>query len=257
MLSDMTLETHAENGLVRVYLNRDHGNAINDDLVADLTATFRRLDNDDSVRGVLLGARGKLFSPGLDLQELVPLDRSQMERFLERFNACIMALYTFSKPMVAALHGHAVAGGCVLALTADWRVLHEEKLIGLNEVRVGVPFPFGVSMLLRESVPQRHLTEIALFGNNHRGEDAVRVGLVHETHGSDGFEEHAMERLQTLADKDAGAFAVTKRYLRSATVERILSDEARLAVDFIDRWFSPSTRAKVEAIVEELNKKKG
>jgi enoyl-CoA hydratase len=252
MLSDMTIETARENGIERIYLNRDHGNAINGDLVADLTATFRRLDADDEVRGILLGARGKLFCPGLDLQELIELDRAQMERFVERFNACIMALYTCSKPVVAALHSHAVAGGCVLALTADWRVLHEEKMIGLNEVKVGVPFPYGVSMLLRESVPQRHLEEIALFGRNYRGNAAVEVGLVHETHGSEGFEEQALSRLEELASKDATAFAITKRYLRSPTVERILTDEARLAVDFIDAWFSPSTRSKIGAIVDEL-----
>lgn len=251
-----TLETSVEQGLATVRLNRDHGNAINLDLVDELTAAFRRLDADGDVRGVQLAAAGKLFSPGLDLQELIELDRPDMERFLERFNACILSLYTFSKPLIAAIHGHAVAGGCVLTLTADWRVLQHEKLIGLNEVRVGVPFPYGVAMILRDSVPQRHLEEIALYGRNHRGEEAVRVGLVHEVHPADGFEEHCRSRLEELASKDAAAFAITKRYLRAPTVERIMADEARLASDFLDRWYSQSTRSKVQAIVDELKAKK-
>ena len=250
-----TLETIIDADLATVRLDRAHGNAINLDLVDELTATFRKLDTDTSVHGVLLAAAGKLFCPGLDLQELIELDRSEMGRFLERFNACILALYTFSKPLVAALHGHAVAGGCVLALTADWRVLQEDKLIGLNEVRVGVPFPYGVAMILRESVPQRHLEEIALFGRNYLGVDAVNIGLVHEVHAAEGFHEHALSRLREFADKDGAAYAITKRYLRSTTVEHIMADEAQLEADFLDRWFSDSTRAKVRSIVEQLRSK--
>ena len=99
-----TLETIIDADLATVRLDRAHGNAINLDLVDELTATFRKLDTDTSVRGVLLAATGKLFCPGLDLQELIELDRSEMGRFLERFNACILALYTFSKPLVATPH---------------------------------------------------------------------------------------------------------------------------------------------------------
>ncbi len=250
-----TLETSIRDGLATVRLHRRHGNAINLDMVDELTSTFRRLESDDAVRGVQLAAAGKLFSPGLDLQELIELERGDMARFLERFNACILSLYTFAKPVVAAIHGHAIAGGCVLTLTADWRVLQHEKMIGLNEVRVGVPFPFGVAMILRESVPQRHLEEIALYGRNYRGEEAANVGLVHEVHAAEGFEEHCGIRLESLANKDAAAFAITKRYLRAPTVERIMADEARLEVDFLDRWFSDTTRAKIRAIVDELKGK--
>lgn len=247
-----TLETSVDEGLATVRLNRAHGNAINLDLVDELTAVFRKLDAESSVGGVLLTAAGKLFCPGLDLQELIKLDRAQMGVFLERFNACILGLYTFSKPLVVALHGHAIAGGCVLAMTADWRILQEDKLIGLNEVRVGVPFPYGVAMILRASVPHQHLEEIALFGRNYRGVEAERIGLVHEVYPEDTFHEHARSRLAELAERDAAAFAITKRYLRSPTVERIMADEARLENDFLDRWFSPSTRAKIQRIVDEL-----
>jgi len=250
-----TLKTSTNHGLATVRLDRDHGNAINLDLVDELTAVFRKLDADQDIRGVQLAASGKLFSPGLDLQELIEFKRFEMESFLERFNACILGLYTFSKPVLAAIHGHAVAGGCVLTLTADWRVLQHEKLIGLNEVRVGLPFPYGVAMILRESVPHSHLEEIALFGRNYRGQEAVEMGLAHEVHQADGFEEHCLSRLEELASKDSAAFAITKRYLRSPTVERIMADEARLESDFLDRWYSPGTRSKIQAIVDELKAK--
>ncbi|MCY0726014.1 enoyl-CoA hydratase/isomerase family protein, partial [Klebsiella pneumoniae] len=82
------------------------------------------------------------------------------------------------KPVVAAVGGHAVAGGCVLALTADWRVIKHGAVIGLAEVRVGVPFPFGVVTLLERSIAPARLAEVALFGRNYESEEAVATGLV-------------------------------------------------------------------------------
>ena len=132
-----------ENGLARLELHREHGNAIDDTVVDGLIAACRQIEGDDRIRGVMLASQGKLFCPGLDLQQLIDKDRPEMRNFLARFQACILSMFTMEKPMVAALHGHAVAGGCVLALTADWRVLQEGAKVGLNEVKVGVPFPFG------------------------------------------------------------------------------------------------------------------
>jgi len=247
-----TVTVSRTDGLAVLRLGRDHGNAINGALVDDLIAALQAIEGDREVRGVLLAAAGKLFCPGLDLQELVQLDRPAMESFLARFSAAVLMLYTCSRPVVAALHGHAVAGGCVLALTADWRVLQREAQIGLAEIQVGVPFPFGVSMILRESIPRTHLEEVALFGRNYRGDEALQVGLAHELHDSEGFEAHCLERLRELADKDPDAFAVTKRYLRSATVERIRAYDPQFATEFLDRWFAEPTRRRIEAIVARL-----
>jgi enoyl-CoA hydratase len=239
-------------GLAIVRIGRENGNAINGALVDDLTTLVRQAARTDEIRGVLLAASGKLFSPGLDLRELVGLDRQGMDQFIRGFSTCVLELYDFSKPLVAAIHGHAVAGGCVLTLGADWRVLRRGALIGLNEVRVGVPLPFGVSMILRESVPRTHLEEIALLGLNYRDEAALEAGLVHELRGADGFEEHCLERLEELASRDSNAFSVTKRYLRSMIVERIRAEEDLHRDEFLDGWFSRPTQDRIRAVVDEL-----
>lgn len=241
-----------EDGLGLVRIGRPHGNAINDDVVDGLITACQELDGDPAVRGMLLAASGKLFCPGLDLRELIDYDRPAMERFVARFNACVLVLYTFAKPMVAALHGHAVAGGCVISLTADWRVLRRGAQVGLNEVRVGVPFPFGVSMIMRETVPREHLEEVALFGWNYTDERAVDVGLAHELHDAEGFDYHCLRRLRELADKDPAAFAITKRYLRSATVERIRANDALFAREFVDAWFGQATRERMRRLLDSL-----
>lgn len=248
----VTLDLDGE--LATIRLGRDHGNAINGELVEALSDACRQASADDRVRAVTLAASGKLFCPGLDLLELVELDRPSMERFIERFNACILALYAFPKPLVAAIHGHAIAGGCVLALTADWRVLREGASVGLNEIRVGVPFPFGVATILRETAVR--LEEVALFGRNYVGPEAVAAGLVNEVAAAGDFEAACRSRAEELAAKDPAAFAITKRYLRLAAIERIRAHEAASMHEFVDTWFSPATRERLERIAAGLRDRK-
>ena len=123
-------------------LDKARGNAIDEPLTEDIVRACREVGADDTVRGVLLAsAHAKLFCPGLDLVTLFEYDRPAMERFVAKFLEATLALYTLPKPVVAAIAGHAVAGGCVLALTADHRILRRGSQIGLNEVRVGIPLP--------------------------------------------------------------------------------------------------------------------
>ena len=241
-----------EDGLATIRMAREHGNAINGALLAGLTAASREIEGDPAVRGILLAAGGKIFCPGLDLQELLAYDRPAMARFMAEFSACILRLYTLGKPLVAAMSGHALAGGCVLSLTADWRILKRGAMVGLNEIRVGVPLPFGVAQILREAVSPSRLDEVALLGRNYSDEEAVATGLVHELHEELGFEDHCRARLMEYATKDLGAFAATKRYLRSSAVERIRANDALLLHEFLDCWFSPQTRGRIEQIVSDL-----
>ncbi len=250
-----TVAWSVEGGLGIARLGREHGNAINERLVEDLTRVCAEAAADDRVRGMMLAAAGKLFCPGLDLQELIELDRGDLERFVRKFAQCIAELYALAKPVLAAIHGHAVAGGCVITLTADWRVLARGALVGLNEVRVGVPLPFGVSMIVRESVPRLHLEQVALLGKNYTDDEALAAGLVHELGPAEGFEAHCLARLEEFASRDAKALGITKRYLRSSTVERIRKHDPSFVSEFLDSWFRPETQARIRGIVQDLKKR--
>lgn len=246
-----------DRGIATLVIAREHGNAINGPFVDAMMHAAQELEAAAEVRGVLLTASGKMFCPGLDLQELLPLDRAAMQRFMERFNACVVNLFTFPKPMVAALNGHALAGGFILALTADWRVLRRGSLVGLNEIKVGVPLPYGVALLLRETVPANRLEEVALLGRNYADEDAVAAGLVRETAPEDAFDDVCRARIEEFATKDGLAFATTKRYLRSQITERMRANGPVLVGEFLDAWFSPGTRGRMEQIVADLGKRGG
>jgi enoyl-CoA hydratase len=249
----VTLTRDGPIGVVR--FEREHGNAINDAFVESLVATLAEAESDPAIGGVLLTAGGKIFCPGLDLTELIALDREAMERFMWRFSAAVLTLYTFPKPVVAVLHGHALAGGCVLALCADWRVLRRGAVTGLNEVKVGVPLPFGVALIVREGVPKNKVTEVALLGRNFTDEAAVAAGLADELSDAEGIEATSRARLFEFVAKDAFAFAVTKRYLRSGVVERVRASNRLLIPEWLDGWFSEGTTARIRAIVADLKDK--
>lgn len=241
--------------LAVVRIEREHGNAIDSGLLEGLLAAARRAEADPEVRGVLLGARGGLFSPGLDLIDLVHYDRPAMRRFMARFSECLMAWYALSKPVVAALSGHAVAGGCVLALVADLRILQAGASIGLNEMKVGVPLPYGVVRIVRNAVRRDRLEEMALFGRNYSGPDAMAVGLVHEVHDAEGFEAYCLERLEDLASRPRRAFAATKRYLRSGVVDELREEAPERLEEFLDGWFDDETHGRIERIASGLTAK--
>lgn len=239
-------------GLATIRLAGIHGNAINDDLLDGIESALRRATQEGTVRGLLLASAGKLFSPGLDLQILSGFDRSTMEAFLAKFSRCMLSLYTYPGPLVAAVSGHAVAGGCVLAMTADRRILRRGARIGLNEVKVGVPLPWGVAQMMREGIPPQRVEEVCLLGLNYADEAAVAIGLAHEVLEPEGFEDAARARLADLAEKEAGAFARTKEYLRADTVARIRAGEEQRRGEFLDCWFSPGTRERIASIVAGL-----
>jgi enoyl-CoA hydratase/carnithine racemase len=238
-----------------VHLDKARGNSIDEPLVRDLTEAARDLGGDPAVRGVLLAsAHPKLFCPGLDLVTLVELDRGAMERFMLLFAEMVWGLYGLPKPMVAGVNGHAVAGGCILALTADHRVLRRGAQIGLNEVKVGLPLPWSVSELLRASVPPHALSQVALLGRNFADEDALRVGFADELADAEGFEDRCLQRLEEYIEKDAYAVATTKMALRDAILQRMRAQERERMAGWLDGWFSDSTRARMRDLAAGLTK---
>jgi Delta3-Delta2-enoyl-CoA isomerase len=237
-------------------LDKPRGNAIDEPLVDELTAACSSLDADAGVAGVLLAsAHPKLFCPGLDLVGLLEYDRPAMQRFMGKFAGLVWQLYGLRKPVVAGLGGHAIAGGCILALTADHRVLARGGVqIGLNEVRIGVPLPWSVAVLLRATVPPGALARVALLGRNFADDEALAAGLADELADAAGFEDFCLRRLEEFAEKDAAGVGTTKAWLRSDALREMHQHEGRLSGEWLDAWFSEATRGRIREIVAGLGK---
>jgi enoyl-CoA hydratase len=253
-MSGVRIERQGRLAVLR--MDKARGNAIDEPLVEALARTAAELARDEGVRGVLLAsAHPKLFCPGLDLVALGGYDRASMERFMAAFAVAVWALYGLPKPVVAAVGGAAVAGGCILALTADHRVLRRGAPIGLNEVKIGVPLPWSVTRLLRATVPPPALSRIALLGRNFADAEAVGLGLADEVADVEGFEAACLARLEEFADKDPRALATTKAWLREGVLAEMMAHEEERVGAFLDGWFSDGTQERIRATVASLQSK--
>lgn len=198
---------------------------------------------------VLLVGAGDAFSAGLDLKQVAGLDRAGAERFLGALEDMTDALFHYPGPMVACVNGHAIAGGCVVALSADYRVVadHPKLRIGLNEVALGVLFPPKVFALVRYRVPPRGLERVVLEAALHDGQTALALGLVDEVAAdAPGV---ARRRLESLAAHPRDAYVATKRALRAGVLE--LSDSARrwFHDELVPAWIAPAVKERVTAVL--------
>jgi enoyl-CoA hydratase/carnithine racemase len=194
---------------------------------------------------VLLTGGGDAFSAGLDLKEVVGLDAPGMTRFLELLEDLVATLFAYPGPTVAAVNGHAIAGGCVLALCCDHRIARGDPRlrIGLNEVALGVPFPPRTLAAVVHRVPPRSRDEVLLGAELHGVEAALRLGLVDEL-ATDPVA-RARERLGFLASHPADAYAATKRTLRAALVAPSDVHARHLHDTIVPAWCAPAARARL------------
>jgi enoyl-CoA hydratase len=251
-----TMRLEREGPVAVLRLDKARGNSIDQAFVDDLASACRELATDGSVRGLLVAsANPKLFCPGLDLVTLVGYDRPALQRFMLDFSEAVGALYGLPLPVVAGVNGHAVAGGCILALAADYRILKRGAQIGLNEVKVGLPLPWSIAVLLKATAPPPALARIALLGRNFADEEALAAGLADELCDAAGFEQACRARLNEFVEKDLHAFATTKGYLRGAVLEAMRSREREAIGDFLDGWFSAPTQARIRQTVEALGRR--
>lgn len=198
---------------------------------------------------VLLTGAGDAFSAGLDLKEVAGLDRAGMEVFLRELDALVRALWTYPGPTVALVGGHAIAGGAVLTLCCDWRVVaaNPKLKIGLNEVALGLRFPPVVLRAVRARVPEAHHTRVLLEAGLWDGETARALGLVDEVAGD--APAAARAALERLARHPAVAYAATKADLRGDLA--VPPDEERRFVEqVVPTWTSPELKERLLAVLK-------
>ncbi|HEX7880762.1 MAG TPA: enoyl-CoA hydratase/isomerase family protein [Candidatus Eisenbacteria bacterium] len=238
---------------VWVRLDKGKTHSIDPDMVGRLRALFEELAHDDSVGAVLLSGLGdRFFCNGLDVDCLLALNRREMTRFVDDFLGLCRDLYLFPRPLVAAINGHAMAGGLILALAADYRIVCDEnRSLGFTEIRLGLPVPREAVMILSELVGNRTAHRLVLSGEVLLPEAAYRAGLVHEV--------TSFRHLETVAETVAAeraalphvAYARTKRYLRSATAELMAPLAASSRDEFLECWYLPETQAALKRLAEK------
>ena len=186
------IEVRQENRVLHVALNRpEKRNALNLALCRELVTAFERANDDPSVGSILLTGNGKAFCAGMDLSEVLGADRTELDAIHERL---FTAGYRLCKPIVAAVHGPALAGGTGLAANAHILIASEDARFGLTEIRIGL-WPILIFRAVKAAVGERRAVELAMTGRWFTGRQALEYGLVHEV------SESPLERAREIASE--------------------------------------------------------
>jgi enoyl-CoA hydratase len=241
-------------GVAFLTLSQGKANAMSVELLDRLDAIFSRLEQSDARAAVITGY-DRFFSAGLALPTLIDLDRPAMRRFISRFSDVMVRIFSQPRPLVAAINGHAIAGGCVLALECDYRIMAEGDFkIGLNEVQLGIGLPSVVTEALRLAVPPSSLLPIAVEGQLIAPRTALQLGLVNEVVAPEKLAERAREKAVQLAAAPSSGVSQVKAALRRPArevMERLGPDEIER---WLDTWFSDAARARLTDAVSRLKR---
>jgi enoyl-CoA hydratase len=249
----MNIERSGEVAVLR--MNAGKANAISGTFLAQLGA---QLDALGDARALVITGYQSFFSGGLDLPALLSLDPAQMSAFIDAFGASMLRVFELPLPVIAAVNGHAVAGGCVLALQADQRLMADGNArIGLNEVTLGIGLPTVVVETLRCQVPSPSLRPIALEGRMLLAREALQLGLVDEVVAPAELEQRAVARARELGSLPRGAYAQIKAALRRPASEAARRDTGAETASWVATWFSEGGQERIRSAVEKLARKKG
>jgi enoyl-CoA hydratase/carnithine racemase len=237
-----------------ITISRGKANAMNEALINELDDSFSVAFGDSSARSVVVASdRPRFFSGGFDANEVFQYDRERMTRFFGRFIDMYEKVFRSSKPIVAAVSGHAFAGGAILALICDLRVFAEGNFgFALNEVNLGFALPPGIIRLAIDAVGVGHARELLLEGSTLTPAASVRIGLAREAVPPEEVLGRAIEYARRLGEKPASAYSAIKRTIVEAT-GHWSSDREHLG-PFIDQWFSAEAEEKKRELIESLRK---
>jgi enoyl-CoA hydratase len=239
-------------GIAVLGLELGRGNAIDHAFVAALNTALDDVEQTDA-RAVVLTGKGRVFCGGLDLVALHALERPAAESFFDSFDALFRRVFAFERPVVAAINGHALAGGCILAMACDLRVMAEGPFfIGVNEVQLGIPFPGATFEIARQATPAAVRRAVLLQGRRFSPAEAHAAGLVHRLAGERGAVAEAVDEAQLFASAGPAAVRAVKADLVAPVLARIDATVAARKARFAEAWFGAEAQGRLAALRAEL-----
>jgi enoyl-CoA hydratase len=248
----ISVDAHGQVALVTM----THGtaNALDTTFCRELTGQLGGLERDGHRAAVLTG-HGSIFSAGVDLLRLRDGDPGYLEEFLPALSEAFLAVFNCPLPLVAAVNGHAIAGGCILACACDHRVMNTSRgRIGVTELLVGLPFPAAATEILRFAVGTPRLKEISYFGRTYLAAEAVALGLADEAVDEASVLPRALAIAAEFAALPDEPLRHTRRQVRAPALDLIARQHAD---DKLVRqmWGSPAARDAVDRYVAKTLRK--
>jgi len=236
-------------------LNHGKVNTIDIELFTELIKQLENLEKSECKAVVIHGA-GSSFSAGVDLFRLLKDGNPYIESFVPLLTSGLLKLFTFPKPVIAAVNRHAIAGGCMLACACDYRLMAEGNgKIGAPEMLVGVPFPALPLEILRFVIPRQLFQEIVYSGRLCSPKEAIRAGLIDEVVESENLLEQTIAVAERFAAIPTQSFRSTKRLMRQPVIDRYEKYSQIFDDEVMKIWKSPKIHAVIKAYLEKTGKK--
>ena len=245
------IECQIENGIAVVKMIHGKVNAMNLEFLQEFHRQLNLIDEDSSIDHVVIAGNERVFSAGVDLKRLIAEGASYLDEFLLQLTGLFMRVFEFPKPVVAAITGHAVAGGCVLACAADYRVISNRAKIGVPELRVGVPFPVSGMEIMRWATTPQAFRKVINTGATFTGPAAVTTGFADESVESEQVIDVAIQSLKPFSIVPRDVFRLTKRQMRAPVIESIRQGREAFSDEINQLWRAEETVAAVKAYVAE------
>ncbi len=248
---------HIERQQSIAILRMEHGkaNAMDIEFFVDMKRCLDELERSEA-RGVVLTGMGKIFSAGVDLFRILEEGPKYVHAFLEALQSGLMRVFTFKKPLIAAVNGHAIAGGCILVCASDFKVMAEGSgTIGVPERVVGVPFPTLALEIVRFSVANEIMQELVYRGKTYGTAEALQKGLIDEAVSPEKLLSRAVE----LAEQFGAApetFSIMKEQLRRPALERFERDHRAHDAKAAQVWASAEAHQAIRAYLDRVIGKK-
>lgn len=251
-----TISTSVKDRLAIITLNRGKSNSLNREMVTELTDMLHNIEQDDNIGGAIITGRESFFSAGLDLIELYHYNEEEAKSFWYLFLDFVAKITAFKKPLVAAINGHSPAGGCVIALACDARVMAEGRyIIGLNEVPVGIIVPNSIFSLYSFWLGKANAYKNLLEGKLFSPDEALTVGLVDELVKSESILTAAERKVRKYMSFEANTWQQSKLNLRKEVIDATSDDQSEDLELMLKQWWSPATRAILKSLIDGLKSK--
>lgn len=253
-----TLKVIPNGEYVIVQLDRGKVNAINAEMVHEIRTLFADLEKDPEVRGVIMTGGPKIFSAGLDLIELMGYNEQEIRDFMSSFGMMHVELSRFAKPFICAISGFSPAGGTVIAITADYRVMVDDPkyTIGLNELQVNVQITRNLTEAYAFWLGRSLSSRFILEGKLLNAQEAYQHGLVEEIATAPVVMSQAKKQMNKFLRADPDIFQYTKKAIRQTWFDAQNKTGKEDLEQALKIWWKPEVRAKMNLLIEQFSNKK-
>jgi len=251
-----TIKVTIKDRLSIITLDRGKSNALNREMITELSDMLKNIAADPNINGVIITGKEQFFSAGLDLIELYNYTEEEAKSFWHLFLDFIATITSFKKPLVAAINGHSPAGGCVIALASDYRIMSEGKyIIGLNEVPVGIIVPNSIFKLYSFWLGEANASRSLLEGKLFNPEEALAAGLVDEVVNPAAILTAAERKIRKYMAMERNTWEQSKVNIRKDLIAATRADQSDELAAMLKQWWSPATRSILKTIIDNLQKR--